>query len=64
MLTNENGFSPANQTKYNVVVDGNTVRYGVPLFIAESYVKSLSENEQGRVKLVPVTDDGKEILLG
>jgi hypothetical protein len=64
MLTNENGWGSSTEPRYNVVINGTTVRYSVPKFIAESYIQGLSENDQGRAKLVPVTDDGKEILLG
>jgi hypothetical protein len=64
MLTNENGWGSTTEARYNVILNGVTVRYSVPKFIAESYIKGLNENEQGRAKLVPVTEDGKEILLG
>jgi hypothetical protein len=56
----------ANKTgqKYNVVVNGSVKRFNVPKSVAEHYIISLDEHAQAHAKLVPVTDEGKEILLG
>lgn len=53
-----------NNQKYNVVVNGVIKRAGVPKFVAESYIRTLTLNEQSRTSMVPVTNDGKQILFG
>jgi hypothetical protein len=50
--------------KYNVVVNGVVRRASVPKIVAESYIRTLSVNEQSQTSIVPVTSDGKEILFG
>lgn len=53
-----------NEAKYNVIVGKEVKRFCVSKSIAENYVSNLSEGEQHDVKIIPVTDDGQEILLG
>ena len=50
--------------KYNVVVNGVVRRASVPKIVAENYIRTLSVNEQSQTSIVPVTNDGKEILFG
>jgi hypothetical protein len=50
--------------KYNVVVGGVVKRAGVQRIVAESYIRTLSLNEQSQTSLVAVTNDGKQILFG
>jgi hypothetical protein len=54
----------ASTAKYNVIVNGRVVRHKVPKMVAENYIINLDENSQKEAKMVPVTDEGKEILLG
>ena len=53
-----------NNQKYNVIVNGVIKRSNVAKFIAESYIRTLSSSEQSQTSIVPVTNDGKEILFG
>ena len=53
-----------NEPRYNVVVNGRVKKRSVPKRVAENYIINLDENLQSSATLVPVTDDGKEILLG
>jgi 5S rRNA maturation endonuclease (ribonuclease M5) len=50
--------------RYNVVVDGKTEKRSVSRIVAESYILTLSESMQSKAVLVPVTNEGKEILFG
>lgn len=64
MLVDKNAVLETDDSKFNVIVNGVTVRFCVPKYIAESYIRSLTLEDQARVKLIPVTSDGKQILFG
>lgn len=53
-----------NPQRFNVVVNGKTEKRNVPKSIAESYVGGLDEDTRKTAYIVPITDDGKELLLG
>ena len=57
------GTSKSNQ-RYNVVVNGKVKRENVLQRVAEQYIQLLSEDLQAKATMVPVTDDGKQILFG
>jgi len=50
--------------KYLVKVNGVVRSAALPRTLAESAIKTLPLKEQPYATLVPVTDGGKEILLG
>lgn len=53
------------QVKYVVKVNGRIV--SVPFtsrHLAEGHISHLPESQQGIAEIVPVTDKGREILLG
>lgn len=56
----------ANEQKqrYNVVIDGIVQKFNVPKIVAENYIMTLDETDQRSATMVPVTEDGLEILLG
>ena len=65
-MNNENLITDASQeTYYAVSVNGAIVspRYATPA-LAEDMIKLLSEAHQSIAEVVPVTSDGKQILLG
>jgi hypothetical protein len=49
--------------KYNVVIDGKIHKKMVLKYIAEHYILSLDKINQEKANLIPVTNDGKEILF-
>lgn len=53
-----------NPQRFNVVVNGKTEKRNIPKTVAESYVGTLDEDTRRNTYIVPVTDDGKELLLG
>jgi hypothetical protein len=53
-----------NPQRFNVVVNGKTERANVPKTVAESYVGGLDEDSRKAAYIVPITDDGKEVLFG
>ena len=50
--------------KYRVIYEGNVLLESVPRSVAETFVASLSRNVQENVAIVPVTNDGLQVLLG
>lgn len=52
------------EARYNVVVNGKTKKKNVPKRVAEHYIIGLDEKSQATATMVPVTTEGKEILLG
>ena len=68
MLVDETGGNlnliEDNNQKYNVIVNGVVKRSGVPKFVAESYIRTLTLNEQSQTSMIPVTNEGKQILFG
>ncbi len=51
------------ELKYVVKVNGKIRSLALPKTLAEAAVQNLPESEQGIAKIVPVTDDGQELLL-
>ena len=49
---------------YRVVCDNNILLEGVARSVAENFVSSLSASAQQGSRIVPMTQDGKEVLLG
>ena len=52
------------EIRYNVIVNGQVLKSGVPQMIAEQFVASLSEDLQPTAQIVPVTSGGKRVLFG
>ncbi len=50
--------------KYRVIYEGNVLLESVPRSVAEQFVATLSRGVQENVAIVPVTDDGLQVLLG
>lgn len=54
-----------NSVKYTILVDGKVHKSNLSKMSAELLVAKLNEeNEDLLVEMVPVTDDGKQILFG
>lgn len=49
---------------YRVVHNGSTLLESVPRTIAENFVSTLAKDIQENVSIVPVTQDGLQVLLG
>lgn len=68
MLVGNENVAPSlvedEKQKYNVIVNGVLMRSNVPRFIAESYIRTLTVNEQSHASMIPITNEGKEILFG
>lgn len=64
-MNDKNMIADAEQTFYAVMVNGAIVspRYASP-GLAEDMIKLLGEAQQSIAEVVPVTSDGKQILLG
>lgn len=56
--------SAPQETKYVVKVNGQVRTAPLPKHLAESTLSTLPLEEQARAELVPVTNQGQEILLG
>lgn len=50
--------------QYRVVYEGNVLLESVPRTVAEQFVSTLTKNVQENVAIVPVTQDGLQVLLG
>ena len=50
--------------RYNVLVNGQVLKSGVPKVLAEQFVASLSEDQQPNAQIVPVTSSGQRVLFG
>lgn len=50
--------------KYRVIYEGNVLLESVPRSVAEQFVATLSRGVQENVTIVPVTNDGLQVLLG
>lgn len=50
--------------RYNVVDGDNVLRECASVLLAENFISTLSEEMQAKVNIVPVTTDGKQILMG
>ena len=64
MLVGVDEIRRQKDAKYNVIINGHVRMYGVSRGMAESYIMKLNEELQKDAKIIPVTEDGKEILLG
>lgn len=55
-----------NQTemKFVVKVNGQARTAALPRTLAEAAIQNLPESERALAQLVPVTDNGQELLLG
>jgi hypothetical protein len=60
MLVGEN----AQKVLYNVVVDGEVSLKAVTEAAASQFIATLTEEQRVNCKMVPATENGKEILLG
>jgi hypothetical protein len=60
MIIDENVRQPL----YNIVIEGKTVLTAVNEITASQYLSKLTEDERKNSKMVPATENGKEILLG
>ena len=49
---------------YRVIYEGNVLLESVPRSVAEQFVATLSRGVQENVTIVPVTNDGLQVLLG
>lgn len=49
---------------YRVVYESNVLLESVPRSVAEQFVATLSKNVQENVAIIPVTNDGLQVLLG
>lgn len=64
-MNNDKNMLKEDETKYVVKVHGNICSPPYPTpSLAEDMIKLLSEEHQAIAEIVPVTSDGKEILLG
>lgn len=52
------------EIRYRVVCDHNVLLEAVPKLVAEQFVSTLSRGVQERVVIVPITDEGLQVLLG
>ena len=59
-MLNENEI----ELKYIVKVNGQARTVALPKTLAEAAIQNLPEAERGLAKLVPVTENGQELLLG
>lgn len=50
--------------KYRVIYEDNVLLESVSRSVAEQFVATLSRGVQENVAIVPVTDDGLQVLLG
>lgn len=50
--------------KYRVVYAGNVLLESVPRAVAEQFIANLAKNVQENAQIVPVTDNGQQVLLG
>ena len=64
MLVLDNDNATKVGQKYNVVINGKITKRNIPKNVAEHYILGLGEKSQMKAKMIPVTDEGKEILLG
>jgi hypothetical protein len=58
------GNSNQENQRYNVVINGTVKKRNVPKRVAETYFFELDDATQEMAEIIPVTEDGKSILLG
>jgi hypothetical protein len=54
----------SNQVKYRVLVDGKVLNESATKTLADVFFESLDENLKRRAQVVPVMEDGRQILNG
>lgn len=54
----------AETVKYQVVLNGSVLHGPTSKGLAENFVMSLTEEQRNNVQIIPVTDNGQQILLG
>lgn len=50
--------------QYKLKMDNKTLGVYPNKFLAESAIQTFDENIKSKIKLVPVTGDGKELIFG
>lgn len=60
----QNQLSENETIRYKVVYEGNVLLASVPKSVAESFIATLGKTIQESVEIIPVTDDGLQVLLG
>lgn len=50
--------------EYKVVYEGNVLLEHVSKMVAENYIAGLPKQVKESVKLIPITNDGLQVLLG
>ena len=53
-----------NNIEYAVLVEGVTVYKSSNKLVAENYRNNLPESDRLKAKILPITNEGKQILLG
>lgn len=53
-----------NKVKYQVVVAGTVLAERGTMQLAENFVAQLTTEQQDNARIVPVTQEGKQILFG
>jgi hypothetical protein len=54
----------SNQVKYRVLVDGKVLNESATKTLADIFFESLDENVKSRAQVVPVMEDGRQLLNG
>jgi hypothetical protein len=54
----------SNQVKYRVLVDGKVLNESATKTLADVFFESLDENVKRRAQVVPVMEDGRQLLNG
>lgn len=52
-----------NKVKYQVVVNGTVLAVRGSVQLAESFVSQLTTEQQNNAQIVPVTNEGKQVLF-
>ena len=53
-----------NQIEYAVLIEGVTVYKSSNKLVAENYRNNLPEDERAKAKVIPLLENGKQVLLG
>jgi hypothetical protein len=51
-------------TRYRVLVNGQTLHESPTMQLAESFILSLLPEQRMNASIIPISDDGKQVLLG
>ncbi len=60
----QNQLSENETIRYKVVYDGKILLDSVPKSVAENFIGTLDKTIQESVNIIPVTEDGLQVLLG